>query len=444
MRIRHFLGVSRLFLGRLAALGLLALALPLTGCGGGGGDGTTSAPANIGRMSVSSSQVSLASDGTPVAFLEGTAFVSAKYTAHKCVGVCCLLCYYDDSYPGVDVSWENRTLAIGGIARSRYGTLTNWEHLWSASIPMAAGSNTIVVRAQDPAGNLGTATLTLVYAPLPPQKIAADTSDGQITLLWDNVFGALSYSIYWSVVPGVTRSTGSLKSNAASPYTLNGLTNGVTYYFVLTTVSILGESASSTQVSATAGAPPRPTGANAQAAGGDISVSWNPVLGASSFNLYWSNRTGVTKATGTKIAGVTSPFVHTGLTGIPYFYVVTAQNGFGESLESLEMTAMPQLPPPPPSNIILAQDFGAVLIQWTPVSGVAQYALNRCDAWTFGTVPPTPANCRTFPVNVYVGSEANFLDFGVTVGQSYRYHVTSINAFGSSAPSADAGIFVTP
>jgi hypothetical protein len=41
MRIRHCLGVSRLFLFRLAAFGLLAqaLVLPLTGCGGGDDDG---------------------------------------------------------------------------------------------------------------------------------------------------------------------------------------------------------------------------------------------------------------------------------------------------------------------------------------------------------------------------------------------------------------------
>jgi len=415
------------------------------GCGGGGdGNGTTSAPANIGRVSVTSSSVFLAGDGTPRASVSGSAFVSQTYVGHRQVGFCLLFCSFDDSYPGVEISWENRTLALGGIARSRYGTLTNWAHLWSASIPLAAGSNTIVIRAQDRAGNMGTATLTIVYAPLPPQKISADTGDGQITLFWDNVFGALSYNVYWSTAAGVTNSTGTLISNAASPRTLSGLTNGVTYYFVLTTVSNAGESAVSAQVSATAGAPPRPTGASAQAAGSDISVSWNSVPGATSYNLYWSNQTGVTKATGTRIAGVTSPFTHVGLTGIPFSYVVTAQNAIGESLESLEVTASPQLPPPPPNDITLTQNFSAVLIQWTPVSGVAQYALNRCDAWSFGTVPPTPAHCATFPVNVYVGSEANFIDFGVAVGQSYRYHVTRIGAFGPSAPSADAGIYVAP
>ena len=435
MRTRYFLGVSCL----LAAL--------CGGCGGGGGDegSTNSGPSNIGWVSVSSSHVSLAADGTPVAFVDGSAFVSPNYVGHRQSGLCLLLCPFDDSEPGVKVSWENRTPGTQGTARSRYGTLTLWKHLWSASIPLVAGSNTIRIRAYDPAGNVGTTTLTLVYSPLPPQKIAADTGDGKVTLIWDNVFGALSHNIYWSAAPGVTKSTGSVISNAASPHTLNGLTNGATYYFVLTTISSAGESAASTQLSATVGAPPRPSGAYAQAAGGNISVSWDPVPGATSFNLYWYNQTGVTKATGTRIAGVSSPYVHAGLTGVPYFYVVTAQNAIGESLESSEVEAMPQLPPPSPVNISLAQDFNAVLVQWTAVFGAAQYELKRCAAWTISSGGvQAAASCRSFPEKIHVGSDTHFVDRGVVAGQSYRYHVTTINAFGSSAPSADAGIFVTP
>lgn len=62
------------------------------------------------------------------------------------------------------------------------------------------------------------------------------------------------------------------------------------------------------------------------------------------FNIYWSTSPGVTKATGTKIAGVTSPFEHTGLTnGQPYYYVVTAYDAdLGiESAESAEVSATP-------------------------------------------------------------------------------------------------------
>jgi hypothetical protein len=63
--------------------------------------------------------------------------------------------------------------------------------------------------------------------------------------------GATSYNIYWSIYPGVTPKNGYLISNASNPYILTGLTDGTTYYFVVTEVNGTGESGASTQVSAT-------------------------------------------------------------------------------------------------------------------------------------------------------------------------------------------------
>lgn len=72
-------------------------------------------------------------------------------------------------------------------------------------------------------------------------------------------------------------------------------------------------------------------------------VTWNPVDNATSYNIYWSTTVGVTKATGTKITGATSPYTHLGLVGNkPYYYVVTAVNANGESVDSAEITASPK------------------------------------------------------------------------------------------------------
>ena len=63
------------------------------------------------------------------------------------------------------------------------------------------------------------------------------------------------------------------------------------------------------------------------------------------YNIYFSTSPGVTKAGSgvTKIAGVTSPYIHTGLTnGSAYYYVVTKVTNGKEGVESYEASAVPQ------------------------------------------------------------------------------------------------------
>ncbi|KAB0670404.1 hypothetical protein F6V30_09640 [Oryzomonas sagensis] len=71
-----------------------------------------------------------------------------------------------------------------------------------------------------------------------------------------------------------------------------------------------------------------------------VTLAWNPVPGATSYNIYWSANPGVTTATGIKISGVSSPYHHDGLlVSQTYFYVVTAVNGSGEESPASEQVA---------------------------------------------------------------------------------------------------------
>ncbi len=72
-----------------------------------------------------------------------------------------------------------------------------------------------------------------------------------------------------------------------------------------------------------------------------VTLTWDAVTGASSYNLYWSNSAGVTKATGTKVAGIAATtYAHAQLSPGTFHYVVTATGAGGEeSADSTEASA---------------------------------------------------------------------------------------------------------
>lgn len=75
--------------------------------------------------------------------------------------------------------------------------------------------------------------------------------------------------------------------------------------------------------------------------GGSAQVS-KMVANIDTFNIYWALTTGVTKATGTKIGGLTGyNYRHVTTPKIEYFYVITGENEDGESDDSDEISGTP-------------------------------------------------------------------------------------------------------
>lgn len=87
--------------------------------------------------------------------------------------------------------------------------------------------------------------------PSVPGGVSASAGNEQVTVSWGAVSGATSYNIYWATSSGVLKSTDTKITGAASPHTHIGLTNGTTYYYVVTAVNAAGESAESSEASAT-------------------------------------------------------------------------------------------------------------------------------------------------------------------------------------------------
>jgi uncharacterized protein (TIGR02145 family) len=97
-------------------------------------------------------------------------------------------------------------------------------------------------------------------------------------------------------------------------------------------------------VAVTPKAPGSPTISSATAGDGLVTVSWGSVQGATSYNLYYKAGTTVDIATGTKIIGVTSPKIVSGLpNGTQYAFAVSAVNGVGEGNLSAVTPAKPEV-----------------------------------------------------------------------------------------------------
>ncbi|MCZ6688911.1 MAG: fibronectin type III domain-containing protein [Planctomycetota bacterium] len=187
-------------------------------------------------------------------------------------------------------------------------------------------------------GGGGSSKRGVVSGPNPPPiptGLAAQGMTSEILITWNPVGGATSYNLYWSNAAGVTPAAGSPILGAVSPYLHATLSNGTTYYYVVTASDGTLESAASPEALALPLDPP--SGVSAAAGDTEITITWSPVTGATGYDLYWSNTQGVTPGTGNSIPGVASGLSHSGLlNGVIYYYVVTATNSVGGGTESVE------------------------------------------------------------------------------------------------------------
>jgi hypothetical protein len=174
-----------------------------------------------------------------------------------------------------------------------------------------------------------------------PANVVAEGFNKAVMLTWDDASFATSYNIYWDTTPGVTTASVNKKTGATSPHIHVSRTNGTTYYYIITSVNSYGEyPVASGEVSGTANQ--NPTNITAVAGNEQVEISWSAVTGATSYNIYWEMDSEVTRATATKITGVTSPYTHSGLTnGTRYYYIVTAVHPTGETFGPYPVNATP-------------------------------------------------------------------------------------------------------
>ena len=179
-------------------------------------------------------------------------------------------------------------------------------------------------------------------APPAPTGLTATAGDTQVSLVWNAASGATSYHLKRATTHGGPYSQ--IATPTSAGYKDSALTDGTTYYYVVSAVNAVGESANSSEVSATPASgvtiPPFPTGFAATAGDRQVTLTWNTSSGATGYHV----KRGTTS--GGPYSQVAAPSgtgdTDTGLSdGTTYYYVVSAVNSAGESANSSQVSATP-------------------------------------------------------------------------------------------------------
>ncbi len=278
-----------------------------------------------------------------------------------------------------------------------------------------------------------------VKVPTSPKSLVATAGNAQVILTWSppaNSGGVPinNYSVYRGISP-----SGEVLLVNISPvltYTDIGLTNGQTYYYIVTAWNSVGESAPSNEASATpATVPSAPQSLTASSGNAQIGLTWTapssnggrPIL---NYTLYRGTTSGGETLL-TTLGNVLS-YTDIGLTnGQTYYYVVRAVNVVGEGPLSNEASATPATVPSSPQSLVATAGNAQVTLAWTaPISdggsSITNYRIYR------GTTPGGETLLTT------IGNVLTYLDSSVTNGQIYYYQVSAVNGVGEGPQSIES------
>jgi len=175
----------------------------------------------------------------------------------------------------------------------------------------------------------------------PPTGLAASVQGtSSISLSWNSAADATYYRIYRGGSSGSVNTY--VAETSSTSYMVSGLSADTTYYFTVCSVNYSSESVPSNPVSAKTSSssggtidnpPTQPSGlVVSSASSGSITLSWNSVSTANSYNIYRSNSQ--TGAAG-KVATVTgTSYTNNVPAGAAYYYTVAGENSSGESPKS--------------------------------------------------------------------------------------------------------------
>lgn len=256
--------------------------------------------------------------------------------------------------------------------------------------------------------------------PAPPGGVQAVRDDGQAAISWNSVTNADSYNVKRATVAGGPYTEVATGLNGTT-YSDTGLTNGVTYYYVVTAVNSEGESAPSSEVSVTP-SPPQPPGPfvlTATAGNGQVLLDWSASEEATGYAVQRAtNATGPFATLAATVTGLryTDTSVVNGTT---YYYRIVASNSAGTTM-SPTASATPQMPLPGSFTLSATAGNGQIALNWTAASDAQSYQVERASS------APGPFSTLETTTN------RSYTDTSVVNGTTYYYRVTAANESGTT------------
>ncbi|MDQ0890284.1 pectate lyase/pectin methylesterase-like acyl-CoA thioesterase [Paenibacillus sp. V4I9] len=176
-----------------------------------------------------------------------------------------------------------------------------------------------------------------------PTLLKATAGNNMVDLSWSSVAKATTYTVKRSTVNGEAYTK--IKEVTGTSFSDTETVNGTTYYYVVSAANAPQESMISNQLKAAPytpvpGAPNKPSGLNAIANEGSVSLSWNTVSDATAYHVKRS--TAIGGPYDLLSSSSSASYEDTNVTnGTTYYYVVSAVNASGESPITDEIIVLP-------------------------------------------------------------------------------------------------------
>lgn len=300
---------------------------------------------------------------------------------------------------GYNILFRNSTYNVSDLTKTFIGLSNNTSYTYQIRSVNADGTSAY------------TAVQTVKTTPAAPSgsTLTAAANENSITVGWNAVSGATGYDLMVAKLAAGEKITATTGVSAK----VSGLLPDTAYDCRLRVKNTDGVSSwgSAKTVRTT---PACPSGIQVSAAGNSVTVSWDAVSGASSYELIFNKVSYRVYGTSRTIYGLTP--------STSYQYQVCAVGKGGSSSYSTARTVT-TLPAPPavPGNISATSTINSITVTWGSVSGASGYELFLNNT-TYST------NYTSYTVG------------GLTSDLYYTYQVRAKNAGGYSSYSSVKGI----